>query len=110
MELIQLHHNVSLFLTFRDLVRQLKHFSLYSLTICIFHYIFLECFRQNSFEQICINFINEKFRQFSTNRLIKEEIEWHKIEDLELPEIDFLDNQNVIGTGNSKITTFMIYE
>lgn len=52
---------------------------------------------KNSFEQICINFVNEKVRQFTTNRLIIEEIDWYKFEGLEIPQIDFLDNQNVIG-------------
>lgn len=79
---------------------QLKPFCLYFLTSI---YIFLECFQQNSFEQMRINFINEKFRQFSTTRLIKEEIEWYKIEGLEIPVIDFLDNQNVIGMKKLKI-------
>lgn len=50
-----------------------------------------------------INYINEKFRQFSTTRLIKEEMEWYKIEGLEIPAIDFLDNQNVIGMKKLKI-------
>lgn len=39
-------------------------------------------------------------RQFSTSRLIKEELEWYKMEHLEMPQIDFLDNQNVIGKKN----------
>lgn len=49
-------------------------------------------------------------RKFCTNRLIQDEIEWYKIEDYEIPQIDFLDNQNVIGMRNSKILIVLIYE
>lgn len=56
-----------------------------------------ECLRQNCFEQICINFVNEKIRKFSTNRLIKEEVDWYESEGLSLPQIGFLDNQNIIS-------------
>lgn len=59
--------------------------------------IFSECFPKNSFEQICINFVNEKIRQFSTNRLIKEEMDWYENDGIKIPQIDFLDNRNVIG-------------
>ncbi|XP_031633965.1 myosin heavy chain 95F-like, partial [Contarinia nasturtii] len=63
-----------------------------------------ECFEmgQNSFEQICINFVNEKIRNFSTNRLIKAELDWYKSENLDIPQIDFLDNQNIIDLLEDK--------
>lgn len=61
--------------------------------------IISECFDigQNSFEQLCINFINEKVRKFATNRLIADEILWYKMEGIDIPQNEFLDNQNVIG-------------
>lgn len=59
----------------------------------------LECFQKgkNSFEQICINFVNEKIRQFSTKRLIKDELYWYAQEGISVPHIDLLDNANIIG-------------
>lgn len=61
--------------------------------------IFLEHFEMgnNSFEQLCINFLNEKIREFSTNRLITEELDWYRMDGLEVPHIDFLNNQNIVG-------------
>lgn len=67
--------------------------------LCVIR-ILSECFPKNSLEQICINFTNEKIRQFSTNRLIKEELDFYEKDGLKIPQIDFLDNQNVIGKGN----------
>lgn len=52
---------------------------------------------------MCINFANEKVREFSTNRLVKEELEWYEAENLIIPEIDFLDNRNVIGMDKIKL-------
>lgn len=51
----------------------------------------------NSFEQICINFVNERIREFCTHRLIREEADWYKREGMDVPEIEFLDNKNIIG-------------
>lgn len=43
--------------------------------------------------------MNEKVREFATNRLIKEEVEFYKMEGLEITQIDLLSNENVIGTN-----------
>lgn len=60
---------------------------------------FSECFDigKNCFEQICINFVNEKMRQFCTKTLITDEISWYSQEGLEPPQIGFLDNKPVLG-------------
>lgn len=52
---------------------------------------------------MCINFANEKVREFSTNRLVKEELEWYEAENLDIPKIEFLDNRNVIGMDKIKL-------
>lgn len=61
--------------------------------------VILECFEigKNLFEQLCINFVNEKVREFCTNRLIEEEMNWYKGEGLDIPQINFLDNRQIIG-------------
>lgn len=53
---------------------------------------------KNSFEQICINYLNEKLRQFATKCLIKDELDWYEAEGLNAPKIGFLDNELVLGT------------
>lgn len=58
-----------------------------------------ECFEvgKNSLEQMSINFVNETLRQFSTDRLIREELKYYKSEGLETPQVGFLDNGPVLG-------------
>lgn len=70
--------------------------------VCLTVQIFSEHFEigNNSFEQLCINFLNEKIREFSTERLITAELEWYKMDGLEVPHIDFLNNANIIGMKN----------
>lgn len=76
---------------------------IHDISISYFVYQFskknVECFQmgKNSFEQISINFVNEKIRNFCTSRLITDEIKWHNSEGLDIPKISFLDNQSVIG-------------
>lgn len=67
----------------------------------IFHGIdFLECFEtgKNSFEQMCINYLNEKMQQLGTNELIKHELDWYQKEGLDSPQIGFLDNSPILGS------------
>lgn len=73
-----------------------------------FHQTFLEHFEigSNSFEQLCINFLNEKIREFTTNRLITEELDWYNLNGLEAPEINYLNNQNIIGRAE----TFSLFD
>lgn len=52
---------------------------------------------KNSFEQIRMNFVNEKIRQFSKKRLIKDEVNWYAQEGINIPQIDLLDNGNIIA-------------
>ena len=60
-------------------------------------YSFPEYFQQNSFEQFCINYCNEKLQQFFNERILKNEQELYKREGLNVPEIRFVDNQDCIG-------------
>lgn len=54
----------------------------------------------NRFEQLCINFANEKIQKFSTHRLIFEEQEWYKTEGIDLPEISFPGNDNILSESS----------
>lgn len=60
---------------------------------------FVECFDQsmNLFEQFCINYANEKIQSFITHRLIYEECEWYKAEGLDIPEISFPGNDEILS-------------
>ena len=51
-----------------------------------------ENFRTNSFEQLCINFANEKLHQLFLFSMFKAEEEVVQIEKVKLPQIDYCDN------------------
>lgn len=61
-----------------------------------------EYFEMNSFEQFCINYCNEKLQQFFNERILKNEQELYKREGLNVPHIQYVDNQDCIDLIESK--------
>jgi ABC-type oligopeptide transport system ATPase subunit len=55
-----------------------------------------EIFKQNSFEQLCINFCNEKLQQLFNEDTFKNEETVYKRECVAFPPIVFIDNQPVV--------------
>lgn len=56
--------------------------------------------KNNCFEQLCINFINERFHQLFVRKMVKEEQDWYKKENLEFIPIPFIDNIRIVGKLN----------
>jgi myosin-5 len=52
-----------------------------------------ECFPYNSFEQLCINYANERLQQQFNLHLLKLEQECYEAEGIDWTHIDFEDNQ-----------------
>ncbi len=55
-----------------------------------------EKFEKNSFEQLCINFANEKLQQFFVHHIFKLEQEEYTREGIKWDKIAFVDNQNIL--------------
>ncbi|XP_052210174.1 myosin-15 isoform X2 [Diospyros lotus] len=61
-----------------------------------------ECFRNNSFEQFCINFANEKLQQHFNEHVFKMEQEEYRKEEINWSYIEFIDNQDVLDLIEKK--------
>ncbi|EXB74900.1 Myosin-J heavy chain [Morus notabilis] len=55
-----------------------------------------ECFKDNSFEQFCINFANEKLQQHFNEHVFKMEQDEYSKEEINWSYIEFIDNQDVL--------------
>ena len=61
-----------------------------------------EIFEENSFEQLCINFCNEKLQQhFNKNTFVLEE-DTYKAEGIDFDHIEYIDNQDVLDLIEKK--------
>ncbi|CAD5206425.1 unnamed protein product [Bursaphelenchus okinawaensis] len=61
-----------------------------------------EFFKNNSFEQFCINYCNEKLQEFFNDRILKQEQELYVAESLNIPQIEYNDNHDCIELFESK--------
>jgi len=61
-----------------------------------------ESFEKNSYEQLCINFCNEKLQGHFNEHIFKLEQEEYKREGVDVSQIDFVDNQAVLDTLSKK--------
>ena len=55
-----------------------------------------ENFRTNSFEQLCINFANEKLHQLYLLTMFKAEQDVIRLEKVEVPKVDYSDNEKCL--------------
>eukprot|EP00397_Hematodinium_sp_SG-2012_P000521 GEMP01000522.1.p1 GENE.GEMP01000522.1~~GEMP01000522.1.p1 ORF type:complete len:1700 (+),score=383.46 GEMP01000522.1:143-5242(+) len=65
-----------------------------------------ECFKVNSFEQLCINFTNERLQQFFNNFVFKLEEKLYQEEGIPWDPLDFPDNEdsvNLLGVARTGI-------
>lgn len=52
---------------------------------------------RNHFEQLCINYANEKIQQFFIEHMLRDEQKWYKDEKLDVPDIPYFDNIQILG-------------
>eukprot|EP01119_Soliformovum_irregulare_P017877 TRINITY_DN5376_c0_g1_i4.p1 TRINITY_DN5376_c0_g1~~TRINITY_DN5376_c0_g1_i4.p1 ORF type:complete len:1818 (+),score=627.39 TRINITY_DN5376_c0_g1_i4:113-5566(+) len=63
-----------------------------------------EIFEVNSFEQMCINFANEKIQQYFNVQILQQEQEIYLLEGLKWRKVEYQDNQEVINLVEGKRT------
>lgn len=61
-----------------------------------------EIFKHNSFEQLCINFCNEKLQQHFNTFVFKQEEKCYISEGIDYAEVKFIDNQDVLDLVEKK--------
>ncbi|XLU31664.1 hypothetical protein S245_067730, partial [Arachis hypogaea] len=66
-----------------------------------------ESFKNNSFEQFCINFTNEKLQQHFNQHVFKMEQERYTKEGIDWNYLEFVDNQDVLDLIGKVYTYFM---
>jgi len=65
-------------------------------TISILDIFGFEIFEHNQFEQLCINFTNEKLQQFFNQHTFKKEEELYKFEGISFAHVQYIDNQPIL--------------
>jgi len=63
-----------------------------------------ECFQMNSFEQVCINFTNERLQNFFNSFVFKLEEQLYEREGISWDRLDFPDNQDAVDILQAKNT------
>ncbi|VDN26174.1 unnamed protein product [Gongylonema pulchrum] len=76
---------------------------MFILHVCIYHFyanlLDVQFFTVNSFEQFCINYCNEKLQNFFNDRILKHEQQLYANEGLNVPRIQYSDNEDCIGSA-----------
>lgn len=51
----------------------------------------------NTFDQICINYVNERIQNLFVKLMLSTEKQWYESQALDVPFVEFFDNSNIIG-------------
>ena len=66
-----------------------------------------EIFEENSFEQFCINYCNEKLQQLFIENVLKSEQEEYEREGIAWTTIDYFNNAHIVKVRNDQPQTML---
>lgn len=66
-------------------------------TLFCFFWVEFSTLRDNTFDQLCINYCNERFQQYFVNLMLDQEKKWYNAQNLKVPFVQYLDNSQIIG-------------
>eukprot|EP00736_Rhodelphis_marinus_P010297 Rmarinus@m.9786 len=69
-----------------------------------------ECFQCNSFEQLCINYANERLQQLFTQDVFKTVQEEYRREGIPWKQVEFVDNQACVESLDGKMGVFELLD
>lgn len=56
-----------------------------------------ESLAHNTFDQLCINYVNERLQQFFIQKVLLDEKQWYEIQGVDFPKIPLFNNYEVVG-------------
>lgn len=68
-----------------------------------------ECMQANNFDQLCINYVNERFQHLFIERMLIEEKIWYEKDGLDVPFVPFFDNGDILRKVSQCILIMVFY-
>lgn len=67
------------------------------INILFFLYLEYSTKNLNTFDQLCINYTNERLQKFFVDLMLSKEKHWYDSQAIEVPFVEFFDNGPIIG-------------
>lgn len=100
----QIVHQANKSLSFKTSSKDKKNKKNKIVSIGLLDIFGFEIFVSNSFEQLCINYGNEKLQQYFINYVLKKEQETYTSEGIDVDQIETIDNEDILQFLESKKT------
>jgi myosin heavy subunit len=100
----QIVHQANKSLSFKSSTKDKEKIKEKVVSIGLLDIFGFEIFVSNSFEQLCINYGNEKLQQYFINYVLKKEQETYESEGIDVDKIETIDNEDILQFLEAKKT------